>query len=496
VPAIEFVDPVDEVDGERPDATWHQGKGRKAGDTAIYGYRYGLTDEQNQEIEDLIANNQISRFDAEKQAIIINNRDRAKFIQTDEEKAADLGLSLDAYYKKFGIIDPTVISSEPTYQDLQTLYPTQYRDLQRKYSGDPDSDSKIEATLARAHKQRMGASGGIYTPVEQAPDLEVEKLVQMYPDYYENMAKILRKRDGTISPDNQKILEISLRLHHSEQLKAGTAPPVPADTREPTYEELQLMYPDQFDIYNDANITTGQEDKTEAMLRRLHARRTEAGTAPDLPTPDIIIDKNLKNGIVNMPDGSTRTYRNGLVVNVLYGNSDKMKLTDLKNSQEINAAEGVQDAGYTPTQTAPTTLKQGFVRMPDGSKRFYVDGKVVSVDYPEGVTGKTIHEINDSEGVKTEPVSPPNTDGPVERPAGYSESDNPDAVGERQANADLQQQRIAGGGTADEFDRMATGAYAASQRASVDARGGNNNIPQTINQNGETIRQENDPDGP
>jgi hypothetical protein len=490
VPAIEFVDPVDEVDGERPDATWHQGKGRKAGDTAIYGYRYNLTDEQNQEIEDMIANNQISRFDAEKQAIIIYNRDRARFVQTDEEKAADLGLSLDAYYKKFGITDPTVISSEPTYKDLQTLYPAQYRDLQRKYAGDPDADSKIEATLSRAHKRRMEESGGIYTPLEQAPDLPVETLQQMYPDYYESMAKNLRKRDGTLSPESTKFLEISLRMHHDDAVKAGTAPPVPAETREPTYEELQVMYPDQFQIYDDANITTGQEDKTEGMLRRLHARRTEAGTAPPLPVQDIVIDPNLKNGIVNMPDGSTRTYRNGLVVNVMYGEGvEKMKLTDIKNSQEINAAEGVQNSSYTPTQPAPTTLKQGFVRMPDGSKRFYVDGKVVSVDYPEGVTGKTIHEINDSEGVKTEPVKPPNTDGPVERPAGWGESDNPDAVAERLANVELQRQRIAAGGAADEFDRIVPGSLQGY------GEGGDVQRPGT-NQNGETIRQENDPNGP
>jgi hypothetical protein len=410
VPAIEFVDPVDEVDdtGKPIDATWHQGKGRKAGDIAVYNYRYNLTDEQNQEIEDMIAANQISRFDAEKQGLIIYNRDRAKFMLTDEEKAADLGLSLDAYYKKFGIVDPTVISTEPSYSDLQKLYPAQYRDLRQKYANDPDADKKIEDTLARAHKQRMEASGGIYTPLEQAPDLPVETLQQMYPDYYERSAKSLRKRDGTLSPESLKFIEIDLRMHHDQQVAAGTAPPVPAETREPTYEELQLMYPDQFDIYNDANITIGQEDKTEAMLRRLHARRTEAGTAPPLPVPDMpAIDPTLKNGIVNMPDGSTRTYRNGLVVNVMYGEGvEKMKLTDIKNAQEINAAEGVQNAGYAPTKTEPTTtLRQGALTMPDGSKRFYVDGKVVSVDYPPGVNGPTINEINNAEGVNSVPIA-------------------------------------------------------------------------------------------
>jgi hypothetical protein len=89
----------------------------------------------------------------------------------------------------------------------------------------------------------------------------------------------------------------------------------------------------------------------------------------------------------------------------LYRNADEMKLTDFKNAQEINAAEGVQKSDYTPTKTAATTLRQGVLTMPDGSKRFYVDGKVVSVDYPEGVQGKTIKEINDAEGINSVPIA-------------------------------------------------------------------------------------------
>jgi hypothetical protein len=221
----------------------------------------------------------------------------------------------------------------------------------------------------------------------------------MYPEDYNKYIKLY----GT---ENQKSIELMLRIKHTNAVEAGTAPPVPVETRDPTYEELQLMYPEQFDIYNDANSTLGQEDKTEAMLRKLHARRTESGTAPPIPEPTIVIDPNLKNGIINMPDGSTRTYRNGLVINVMYGaEATKGNLTDIKNAQEINEAEGVQKSGYAPTKTEPTTtLRQGALTMPDGSKRFYVDGKVVSVDYPEGVQGKTIKEINDAEGINSVPV--------------------------------------------------------------------------------------------
>lgn len=403
VPEIEFVDPPDEVD--KPDATWHPGKGRKVGDTAVYGYRYNLTDEQNQEIEDLISANKISRFDAEKQALIIYNRDRAKFVQTDQEKAADLGLTLDAYYKKFGIVEPTIISSELTYEQLQTLYPDQYRDLQQKYKNDPDADKKIEETLARGHKRRMDETGGVFTSMEQE-DLTVEQLQQMYPSDYDKYVNLFTNNGRLpLTPENTKYIEIMLRDAHKNATNAGTAPPVPQPTREPTYEELQVMYPEQFTIYNDANSAIGQEDKTEMMLRRLHARRTQAGTAPNIPglgevTP---VNNELKNGVLNMPDGSTRIYKNGLVVNVMYP-MDNRNITDFKNAQEINAAEGVQNADYVPTTGPATTLRQGAVTMPDGSKRFYVDGKVVSVDYPPGVSGKTIKEINNEEGVNSVPI--------------------------------------------------------------------------------------------
>jgi hypothetical protein len=88
-----------------------------------------------------------------------------------------------------------------------------------------------------------------------------------------------------------------------------------------------------------------------------------------------------------------------------------MKLTDIKNAQEINAAEGVQNSGYTPTKTEPTTTpRQGALTMPDGSKRFYIDGKVVSVDYPPGVSGPTVNEINNAEGVNTVPIKNQATD--------------------------------------------------------------------------------------
>ena len=117
-----------------------------------------------------------------------------------------------------------------------------------------------------------------------------------------------------------------------------------------------------------------------------------------------------------MPDGSIRTYQNGLVVYVDYpGKTGKIP-------KQINEEEGVRNATYTGRETTETPvngngnvtptapLQQGLVKMPDGSKRMYIDGKVVSVAYPDGVKGPTINEINAAEGTKT---AVPDSNNPV-----------------------------------------------------------------------------------
>jgi len=93
----------------------------------------------------------------------------------------------------------------------------------------------------------------------------------------------------------------------------------------------------------------------------------------------------------------------------------------------------------------------------------------------------------------------------------YDESN--EGGGLRDANAALQAQRIAGGGTADEFDRISTRAYQDAERGALAGEGstlaGTNQYGESIRQNefgdqsqprtnqyGETLREENDPDGP
>ena len=115
----------------------------------------------------------------------------------------------------------------------------------------------------------------------------------------------------------------------------------------------------------------------------------------------------LKQGSVTMPDGSTRVYKNGLVVEVFY----PPNMADLgnKNPAQINESEGIRGVDWTPEAPVVTpvepvvdrnTLLQGRVTWSDRSTRTYIDGKVVSVQYPDGKTGPNINEINAAEGVQ------------------------------------------------------------------------------------------------
>ena len=247
----------------------------------------------------------------------------------------------------------------------------------------------------------------------------------MYPETYD----ILRERYGDSGLGDEKI-EKALRDAYAEGYDETTGttktgnppggiipykPPVtPTEpTREPTYEELKLMYPDELKTFQAEYLTTHPsspllEAKSQQFLAQQYKQnpRPLPGTTPTTPTTPTD-PATLKQGDVNMPDGSTRTYKNGLVVYINYPAGSKT--TGQKTLKQINEEEGVRNATYNPfasttptTPTAPTApLKQGLVTMPDGSKLIYKDGLVVSVSYPEGKTGPTINEINTRDGVQT-----------------------------------------------------------------------------------------------
>ena len=114
MPELELVDP-DTGEGGTDAPLPGPSKGRKIGDTALYGYRYNLTDEQNKELDEqarigVFATNETQMAAA---AAIIYERDRYLFEYTDAEKAAKENLTLDEYYKKYGVpTEPPIMEWE------------------------------------------------------------------------------------------------------------------------------------------------------------------------------------------------------------------------------------------------------------------------------------------------------------------------------------------------------------------------------------------------
>ena len=535
MPEIELVDPDTGEGGEGGTDAPLPGpsKGRKIGDTDLYGYRYNLTDEQNQELDELARVGVFSKDPIAMQAEAerIRYRDRYLFEDTDAEKAARENLTLDEYYKKYGIVaeqpiieweirkgippedgkyrypdgtivtwrngfrvdvdttnvvspitlikyDPTLSSQPdgmiempngairtyknglvtevnypanttpaealtpdqinanerpttpteagPSYTQLQQMYPDTYKNLIRKYGED---NVQIEATLRKAYtngfnettgETSSGLTPGGYPiePITPEPDREptYEELKIMYPDKYTLFSSTYKSMHPQAS---QETIDKQTELYLKQQYGKNPVPLPPAPqptepTRQPTYDELKLMYPDELATFQaeysrkQTNDPSFLEPKSQQFLMQQYKQNPRPLPATTPTTPIITDPAMLKQGDITMPDGSFRTYKNGKVIYVSYPPNITAS-GKAKFAEEINEEEGIRASTWTPesnvTPVEPVvdrnTLKQGRVTMPDGSTRTYIDGKVVSVQYPDGKTGPSINEINAAEGVQT-----------------------------------------------------------------------------------------------
>jgi hypothetical protein len=478
MPELELVDPGDEVD--QPDATWHPGKGRKVGDTALYGYEYGLTDEQREELNERARREGFinDKNKMEHEAAIMYERDHLLYEETDQERADSLGMSLTDYYDKFGIpVDPYKMEIENyrsgdkppqngrvrmpddsihTYRNgilvnvervVDTIKPAEVVPFDSTLEKQPDGrvsmpdgsirdykDGKVifvnyppntnpataltpDQINAQAETSITPVSNVLYNGERAMPDGTTRsykdgKVVMInYPvEFPRNKMitdlKILNKNEGVYYDPNPSTTETG-----STQPQTNVKVLFTGDRKMPnksirTYKDGQIIgvrYPEGFllDRMDDEDLTPegiANLNKREGLY---YDTNPQAQVTPTTPTPT----GELKNGDVTMPDGSRRTYKNGLVVFIVYPAGSR--LGGQKTLTQINTEEGTRDALYTGPEVVPVTpstpsteLQQGFVKMPDGSKRMYIDGKVVSVAYAEGVTGPTINEINAAEGTK------------------------------------------------------------------------------------------------
>ena len=487
MPELELVDPdTGEGGTDEPDAPLPgPGKGRKIGDTDLYGYRYNLTDEQNQELDELARVGVFSKDPIAMQAEAerIRYRDRYKYEYTDEENAARENLTLNEYYEKYGITaEPQIIewnlSKGKPKEDGKYRYPdgtiVTYRngfkvdvDLTNVVSPitlikyDPtlptQPDGKIEMPNGAIRTYKNGLVTEVnypaltdpadaltpdqinererptitpteptdpteppVTPVEPVVDPNREPTYQelkiMYPDKYTLFSSTYKSMHSQAS---QETIDKQTEAYLRQQYQKNPVPlPVtqPIDpTKQPTYDELRLMYPDELATFqaeysrNPTNDPLMLEPLSRKFLMDQYKQNPRPIPATTPTTPTTPTDPAmLKQGDVTMPDGSFRTYKNGKVIFVSWP-ANVQAAGKAKFASEINEEEGIRGVDWTPEAPVVTpvepvvdrnTLLQGRVTWSDRSTRTYIDGKVVSVQYPDGKTGPNINEINAAEGVQ------------------------------------------------------------------------------------------------
>ena len=228
--------------------------------------------------------------------------------------------------------------------------------------------------------------------------------------------------------------------------------------------------------------------------------RTDFYNQLHLEAPVVVIPPNPYAGSTEFDYNKNRTPNDTLIYGYRYNLTDEQN-QELEDKLYTLNREKYQNTGQQLTQDE-VLAQAGLIYDRDAPLYRKSDEEVAKEN------NMTLTEYYDEYGYNMGKIAPPEPiewkditerDPPPPRSI-FASDETDDGAAERQANANLQQQRLAGGGTADEFDRMAAGAYAASQRALVDAQGGNNiagDQPQPRTDSaGQIIREENDPDGP
>ena len=430
MPEIELVDPdTDTGEGGTDAPLPGPSKGRKIGDTDLYGYRYKLTDEQNQELDEqarigVFADNETQMAAA---AAIIYERDRYLFEDTDAEKAAKENLTLDEYYNKYGIVaeQPIIewnLSKGIPKEDGKYRFPDGTIETWRNgFRVKVDTTNKVAPPAITKYDPTLSSQ----------PDGQIEMPNGAVRTYKDGLVTSVKYPSGTTAAEMLTPDEINAKERPTITPTTPTEPTEPTEppvtpvepvvdpNRQPTYEELKVMYPDKYTLfsstYKSMHSQASQEtvDKqTELYLRQQYGKNPLPLPPPQPVTPTEPKQQVLFSGDRKMPDGSTRVYSNGKIVGISYPPgfpANQMQKLDKQSLANLNKQEGlyyveVEPTPVTPTQpTDPTTLKQGSVTMPDGSRRTYKNGLVIEVYYPPNMAdlgNKNPAQINDAEGVR------------------------------------------------------------------------------------------------
>jgi len=140
-------------------------KNRTPNDTIVYGYRYNLVDEQNQELEDYIQalnktkNGGATLTDITERAQFIYDRDKDRYVKGDSEIAAEQNMTLDEYYAEYGY------NKRPSPA-------IEVKDYSKTPIAEPDSPEQIEA---EAERQRQYNASVAERERQKLLEIEAEK---------------------------------------------------------------------------------------------------------------------------------------------------------------------------------------------------------------------------------------------------------------------------------------------------------------------------------
>ena len=164
-------------------------KNRTPTDTLVYGYRYNLVDEQNQELEDYIQalnktkNGGANLTDVTERAQFIFDRDKDRYFKGDSEVAKDLNMTLEEYYAEYGYNKrPHPDIAVKDYTDTPVAEP----DPQEQIDAELERKRQYDAAFAERERQKLlqkeadkklivnGVEVDITTPPEETKPIDYD----------------------------------------------------------------------------------------------------------------------------------------------------------------------------------------------------------------------------------------------------------------------------------------------------------------------------------
>jgi hypothetical protein len=361
-------------------------KNRTPNDTLVYGYRYNLVDEQNQELEDYIQalnktkNGGANLTDVTERAQFIFDRDKDRYFKGDSEVAKDLNMTLEEYYAEYGY-------NKRPHPDIAV------KDYTNTPIAEPDPQEQIDAELERQRQYDAAFA-----------ERERQKLLQKEADkkLIVNGVEV----DITTPPEETKPIDYDIgetdaqKAEREKAIEAGKA-----DTR--TLAERQ---DDPNDRYYIPPQVPASQRAIITQQQQLQYNKERGQTQEEKPKNNFQV---IDGKVVNV--GPNTRVINGVVY-------DELPIVE-DTPQEVFAPS-------QPTTQAPKDTRTLAERQNDPNDRFYIPPQLASsramitqqqqLQYDAEMRGPTTTE-RPSSSIKTEMTARPTA------PEGYVRPPDSDA---------------------------------------------------------------------